>query len=210
MRQARLVRTIALVALASSSGDEVRAQSASAAGAPASTVDCATASLYAFLRFAGRPAELSRLRATLPPRHPEGYSMKDLQDAGRRFGVRCVGVVERGGKRAPDGPRLAFMKRGEHGHFLALRPVGHTGRLVQIIDAGREPAILDTDRLYASPEWTGLVLAPSRPIPIRGLMGWLAVVSSMLIPIILIRNWVDKRRRARKRGRKDPVENPHP
>jgi hypothetical protein len=121
-----------------------------------------------------------------------------LQDAGRRFGVRCVGIVERGGERAPDGPRLAFVKRGEHGHFLALRPVGHTGRLVQVIDAGREPAILDAGRLYASPEWTGLVLAPSRPFPMRGLLGGLAVASSMLIPMILIRNWVGKPRRPRR------------
>jgi hypothetical protein len=56
-----------------------------------------------------------------------------------------------------------FLARGRHGHYVVLRPVGHTGKLVQVLDPNEEPVVLDAARLYASPEWTGLALVPARP-----------------------------------------------
>ena len=67
------------------------------------------------------------------------------------------------------------MKRTQHGHFLVIRPVGHTGKLVQIVDSLQSPEVIDKSVLLASPEWTGLALVPGRiswtPVLVGGSLG---------------------------------------
>jgi hypothetical protein len=43
-----------------------------------------------------------------------------------------------------------------------IRPVGHSGKLVQVLDPNRDPEVLDADRLERSRSWTGLALVPRR------------------------------------------------
>ncbi len=88
--------------------------------------------------------------------------MADLRDAARAHGLVLTGVTLRRDGAAPDRPALVFMKREGHGHFLIIRPVGHSGRLVQIIDTIGDPSITDAAELYATPQWTGIALVPTR------------------------------------------------
>ena len=55
-----------------------------------------------------------------------------------------------------------FLKSGPEGHFIVVRPVGHTGRLVQVLDGELNPNVGDAEWLFASPSWTGLALVPHR------------------------------------------------
>jgi len=105
---------------------------------------------------------IDALESHLPPRERTGRSMSDLRDTARAFGLTLTGVKLTRSDRAPDRPALVFLRREDHGHFLVVRPVGHSGKLVQIIDATGDPTVIDAANLYASPQWTGLALVPSR------------------------------------------------
>lgn len=127
-------------------------------------LDCGTQALYAMLRLERGEVDVDAVRASLPARPPSGYTMRHLRDAASARGLTLVGVKLPSGDRAPDRPALAFLKVAPHGHYVVLRPVGQSGRLVQVIDsAKRHPEVLDADLLYRSPSWTGLALVPRRP-----------------------------------------------
>jgi ABC-type bacteriocin/lantibiotic exporter with double-glycine peptidase domain len=121
-------------------------------------VDCGLASLYLLLRLEGHPVALPSLASQLPPLPAEGHSLRDLRDVARGLGLRVTGMLLPTGQPAPRSTCLAFVNRGGHGHFLVLRPVGHTGKLVQVFDGLGGPVVLDWTNLRGSPEWTGLVL----------------------------------------------------
>jgi hypothetical protein len=99
--------------------------------------------------------------------------MLELQEAARSHGVDLAGVLLPKNGRALDRPALAFLKVGEHGHYVTIRPVGHSGRLIQVIDPNNGPRVSDVDRLYSAPEWTGLALVPVRH-------GWITQVALVL------------------------------
>jgi Peptidase C39 family len=128
----------------------------------AEAYDCGTLALYTLLQLEHVPIELSDIEAQLPPPSPSGYSMEELREGGRRCGLTLIGARMFESHRQPDRPLLAFLERGPHHHFTVVRPVGHTGSLVQVLDLDREPEILDAAKLYASSDWTGLVLIPDR------------------------------------------------
>lgn len=141
-----------------------------AASAAEPTADCGTKALYFLLRLEGRPAEPERILATLDEvagaatgKSPiSGRSMKELRDAAGRLGVPLDGVRWPRGAVRPDRPVIAFLDRRPHGHFIAVRPVGHTSKLVQVLDGEAEPEVVDAARLTAAREWTGLILEPRR------------------------------------------------
>ena len=127
------------------------------------TIDCGTQALYAIVRMERGGADLDRLRASLPGRPEVGYSMRQLRDAARAEGVRLVGVLLPKVERAPDRPALVFLNVPPHGHYVVIRPVGQSGKLVQVIDSAKaHPEVLDAALLYRSPVWTGLALVPRR------------------------------------------------
>jgi uncharacterized iron-regulated membrane protein len=124
--------------------------------------DCGTFALYHLLRLEGRPAELNRLRATLGASSPEGHSFRELREAAARFRSAVDAVVLPKQRSAIRGPTLIFLKDGSEGHFVVVRPVGHTGHLIQLLDGEKTPDVLDAERLFASRYWTGLALVPHR------------------------------------------------
>ena len=138
---------------------------ASGADAPAGNAgdDCGTTALYTILAIEGRSVPVSSIRRSLPALDPNGHSMAELRDAARALGLGLTGVQFRQGDVAPDRPALIFLERDGHGHFAVIRPVGHSGKLVQIIDPAEDPFVMDAAALYALPQWTGLALVPSRP-----------------------------------------------
>ncbi len=127
--------------------------------------ECGVAALFLLLRLEGRPATVDALIARLPKPGPRGYTMADLRDAAGASGLRLDGVRLRTGLKRLDRPALVFLHRGGHGHFAVVRPVGHTGKLVQVLDPGRMPTVVDASELAASHDWTALALAPDRRPP---------------------------------------------
>ena len=126
-------------------------------------IDRGPAALLALGAVEGREIDFNKLAARLPYRR-EGYSMKELRDVARSFGLKLAG--EYVGKHAGliDRPMLAFIKDKDAKieHFLVVRPVGHTGSLVQLIDSNGPPRVIEKSELVASSQWTGIVLVPAR------------------------------------------------
>lgn len=125
--------------------------------------NCGFMALSTLSRLEGSPIEPDQLRSHLPAPKPAGYSMKELRDAARACGLGLSGVRLSTGDRSPNRPVLFFLKRRSHGHFVVVRPVGSSGKMVQVIDSAADPEVMDAAVLYASPEWTGLALVPVRP-----------------------------------------------
>ena len=80
----------------------------------------------------------------------------------------------------PKGTYILLRRRNEVGHFLVIRPVGPTGRSVQVLDGIHEPVVIDSDRFSSQPGWTGLALTPSRDDRIwqlaAGIFGFICLV----------------------------------
>ena len=138
-------------------------------------VDCGTMALGALLMLEGRPVAPEALLARVGPSSPEGPSLKQLRDAARVFGLSLRGVRLNDDERAIDRPMIVFLKRPRHGHFQVIRPVGHTGKLAQVIDSNTLPNVVES-ACYSAPEWTGIALVPDRRPgwPVRILLGLIA------------------------------------
>jgi len=133
------------------------------AAAETANYDCGPLGLYSLLRLEGRPTDLRDIKRHLPSPPPGGHSMRDLRVAAHARGLCLTGVLLEKVDKAIDRPMLVLMKRGAHGHFQVIRPIGHTGNLVQVIDSTRPLEVMDKSDLLMSPGWTGLALVPSRP-----------------------------------------------
>ena len=138
-------------------------------------IDCGPAALLALGAVEGRPIDYDRIAARLPQRR-EGHSMRELRDVARSFGLTLDGGYVGKDLRLIDRPMLAFIHdKGEKiDHFLVVRPVGHTGRLAQVIDSNGPPRVLDKAEIVASSQWTGVVLLPRRT-------NWVALSGATLL-----------------------------
>ena len=166
-------------------------------GANTGDPSCGIQALDLMLGLVGRPRNLPALAASMPGIHPRGYSLSEIRDAADRLGLPLVGARIGDDGRPPDGPSVVLINREErHGHFVVVRPIGHTGKLVQVLDPVGDPEILDAARLYSSPGWTGLALVQRhRGISRRTLLGiaagsvgafllaWSLVISRKTSPI---------------------------
>ena len=136
---------------------------ATAATDDESLFDCGTLSLYTLMRIEGKATDLHQISSRLPTPPANGFSMRELRDAARGLGFDLRGVRLHDDGRFGDEPALVFLNRSPHGHFVVVRPVGHTGKIVQVFDSVRSPVTAEIDDLRRSPEWTGLALVPARP-----------------------------------------------
>ncbi len=124
--------------------------------------DCGARALYQLLHLEGRATDLARLESTLGGPTTEGHSFRDLREVAARFGLELDAVALPKLRSAIRGPALVFLKGDRRGHFVVVRPVGHTGRLLQVLDGERTPLVTDAEWLFASPSWSGLALVPHR------------------------------------------------
>ena len=125
--------------------------------------DCGTIALYQFLQIESRPTTWNGIVAQLgqPPR--AGHSLRELRDVACHFGLELAGTRLEMAKQQPlDRLAIFFVKRGIAGHFFIVRPVGTTGKLVQILDGVEPPEVMDCTELTNLPGWTGLALMPRR------------------------------------------------
>lgn len=124
--------------------------------------DCGTLALSLLLRIEGRPTAIDVIDRHLGKPPDGGYNLAELQAAASSCGLHLVGVRLARGDKALDRPALVHLRRGRHGHFAVVRPVGHSGRLVQVIDPGGLNEVKDATILYADRTWTGVALVPVR------------------------------------------------
>jgi hypothetical protein len=168
---------------------------AESAIATAPVYDCGPNAVYLLLHVAGRPVTLDAVRAALPPRHPDGYSMTELAGLSRALGLPLEGVRFQKRDVPLDRPAIAFFDDGRAGHFAVLRPVGTTGTMVQVIDPPRVPRVVDYDRLFADTPWAGRLLVPRDAWPARLAPAILAAGAPAALAVALRR-----RRRPSKAG----------
>jgi hypothetical protein len=145
-------------------------------------IDCGPSALYLLLRLEGREVDISSLAQSLPPRPGSGTSMKELRDEAARHGLRLRGVRLRPGER-PEASAIAYLSDGAHGHFIVLRPTGHSGKLVQVLDLNEMPTVVDREALASLPRWTGLMLvleSPNWPLRAAGLLAVLMALATIL------------------------------
>ena len=126
--------------------------------------------LYTLLKLEGHPCDLRAIEAALPPPRVEGYNMRELKYAAQRCGLSVDGVRLPRDESALDCSAIMFVRCNGHGHYFVVRPVGHTGKLVEIIDSGRNLDVVDYSALRARSEWAGLALIPYR----FNLYAWIA------------------------------------
>lgn len=172
---------------------------------PASGIDdayCGPASLYLFLRLAGRDSPpFAELCAELGS--PDALaSLASLQAAARRHGLRgSVAFRVR-----PDAiasmplPAIAFRRRADgdagHGHFVVL--ARREGDFIQVIDPRRYAAWVPLERLrHFSKTWQGEVLLSSGRVEAwrAVLIGALSVPAAFGVVWMLIRGFMTLRRR---------------
>ena len=123
-------------------------------------LDCGPNSLFILLKLTGHEADLNAITRSLPPRDSAGYSLSELQTAASKFGLRLNGVRFDKRNSPLSQPAIAYIMTLGEGHFIILKPVGVTGKMVQIIDPPSAPVITDYDQLLAARSWTGRLLIP--------------------------------------------------
>lgn len=160
-RSTRLARLLVAAAVGIVAARGAGAASERVVADPA--IDCGPAALLALGAVEGRAIDFDQIAARLPYRR-EGHSMRELRDVARSFGLRLEGLYVGKDAKLIDRPMLAFIKDegAKIEHFLVVRPVGHSGTLVQLIDSNGPPRVIEKVELVSSSQWTGVVLAPTR------------------------------------------------
>ena len=158
---------------------------------PDAAVDCGTSSLYTMMRLEGFEIPFDDLCGRMVGGTNRSHSLKELRDVARSNGLALRGVKLENAGLDFDRPALVYLDRKPHGHFVVVRPVGHSGTMVQMIDPNLSPVVMDATRLYAMPDWTGLALMPGRTDWF--LMGSIACASVALA--IVVGSLVSHRRR---------------
>lgn len=145
---------------------------------------CGVQSLYLLARLSGLDLTLDRVDGALGPMPPAGHSLAQLIRAGHVCGLTMRGVRLNREDGAPERPAILHLARGKLGHFVVIRRVGHTGRLIQVFDPAGAVEVLDWDRLAKMPEWTGaaLVIESNR----GGSVGWAAILGVLVAGGVII------------------------
>ncbi|RUL81427.1 cysteine peptidase family C39 domain-containing protein [Tautonia sociabilis] len=133
-----------------------------ASAEPGAGHSCGALALALFGRLQGLawdPAEVDR---RLGPDSGPGHSMAQLIRTANAMGLSLRGVRLDPAAWPMSGPAILHLQRGRAGHFVVIRPVGQSGRLVQLLDPPSTSEVLELDRLARSPEWTGAAIV-ARP-----------------------------------------------
>ena len=146
-------------------------------GAP--STDCGLLALFCLLRSEGVPVDLAELEPRIGAPPEGGRSMRELREVAQGFGLQLVGVRLDGAAEAMDRPMILHLNRGNHGHFVVVRPVGRSGKLVQVLDNGRPPMVIDAEELAGSKEWSGLALVP---VPGR----WGVDIAALIVLVVAL------------------------
>ncbi len=124
--------------------------------------DCGIVSLYHMLTMSGINVDMIDLERSLPDPRSDGYSLQELIDCAKANRFSLMGIQLPGTDLAPQKQAIVFMDRKTHGHYIVIRPVGRSNRLVQVLDADGQPTIVDYEILRNKPDWTGIALVEKK------------------------------------------------
>lgn len=144
---------------------------------------CGAEALYLLVRMEGRHVNYRQVIDVLGAASDHGYSMQDLKTAATGHGIPLLGVRLREGSKI-DRPCIALLMREEHGHFVVVRPIGHTGKLVQILDSNGGPYVVDATKVVDDPSWTGNVLLVDRRFGLLHGMGCGLLIFGVIVTAI--------------------------
>jgi ABC-type bacteriocin/lantibiotic exporter with double-glycine peptidase domain len=161
--QEQVMTVLILIALINSNGTNPNNRSELPRDNSTGGLECGLDALILYSRLIGYPQDRALVRSSLGPVVPgRGYSMLQLQEAGRGLGIPLRGVRLNPEASNLQTPIIILCRLGEHFHYRVLRPIGHSGRVVQILDPSYEtPFVLDYETVRRSAEWTGYALIPS-------------------------------------------------
>ena len=115
---------------------------------------------YILAHFLGRPCSLRSLEKVRQSGEDPTLSVRELKDFANRYGIDLQTQIFRRNQRSLDRPAIAFLQLPGEGHFVVVRPIGSQGRMVQMIDSGHVPQVMDYEQLFSIPAWTGVILIP--------------------------------------------------
>jgi hypothetical protein len=147
----------------------------------AEQIGCGPIALFTLLRMEGKPVNLSEVLLGLPSSNAKENSLIELRDASLRFSLNLEAMQLPPNRELPEQPLIALMSNGETGHFVIVRRVGFSGKLVQVLDSSRETRVVDAEKLMKSPEWTGYVLVPARIDWVQRVAICVALMSGVLL-----------------------------
>ncbi|WP_165071196.1 cysteine peptidase family C39 domain-containing protein [Paludisphaera rhizosphaerae] len=121
---------------------------------------CGAQSLYQLFKCVAINISPEQILPLLPPANPQGHSLGDLQRVAKQLGLTLEALDYPIKSFRVESPIIMFFRIGSEGHFVVVRPVGHTGKLVQVLDGDRSPTVINCDDLTRLSSWTGLALVP--------------------------------------------------
>ncbi len=162
---------------------------------PEAGLNCGAASLYVLAKLLDHPLTLNEIRSKLSQSPTQSLAMSDLRRGAEQLGIDLRGVLlaRSPGRPLVRQPVIAFLNRGRSGHYVVVRPVGHTGHVVQLIDSINPPEVVESELLLASPAWTGIALSPhpDRGVIIRSrIIMAFVVVGLIAIALFARQRWV--------------------
>jgi ABC-type bacteriocin/lantibiotic exporter with double-glycine peptidase domain len=149
--------------------------------------ECNTISLYMFYKINCIDIDINMIEGLLPPSTARGRNMEALVNASRTLGLPLEAV--RFGPNEPiQEPSIILVRRSEHGHFVVVRPVGRSGKLLQVLDGYAAPRIVEATRVYQSPQWTGLALVMPRRLS-RLLFYTTVIIIFGILMLLYVATW---------------------
>lgn len=119
-------------------------------------LSCGFASLYVLQHWMGGALNLEQLRAA----DHGPISMLELITVAGQSGIVLHGVKLSAGDFPLREPHILHFSRGPVGHFMVARPVGQTGRLIQLFDPPSNYLFVYQDDLLNDPTFSGYALRP--------------------------------------------------
>jgi hypothetical protein len=153
--------------------------------------NCGTLSLYLLLKLEQRNVSLDAVQRQLGAPGSQGHSLKALQDAASAFGLDLDGVQLHRTDDFQYGPILSYSNKPPHGHYVLVRAVGTSGKLVQVLDGFRAPEVIDYIDLIGRSDWTGMALVPRRRT-LTGHVSWILMGLGSVVLSVTVVFWAVK------------------
>lgn len=149
--------------------------------------DCGIRALFLLLRAMDIDTSFEDIRTALPPPSFEGYSIAELREASRKLGL-SLRVERLDPKSYGIGqPMIAYLEQPSGGHFVFIRPLGKSDRIIQVLEYPFAPKIMDLDYFISHTGWSGIATIPrsGRTMPLLAIIA-LVLVMGMAVGLLLL------------------------
>jgi ABC-type bacteriocin/lantibiotic exporter with double-glycine peptidase domain len=123
--------------------------------------DCGIRALFLMLQTQKLDISIDELRSQLPKPSSQGYSIGEMRKASRQLGLSLIAEQIELPKQKMNQPAIVYLQRPNEGHFIFIRPVGETGRMIQVLEYPFAPKVMDLDYFVTHSGWKGIALFPA-------------------------------------------------